>query len=74
MRSRWRWGLGAFLLLAATAGWMGRSGNDGPVVEVGAVQTRDQFRSYVTASGEIVAERYADIGSSISATLSCASS
>jgi HlyD family secretion protein len=35
------------------------------VVEVGTVQTRDQFRSYVTASGEIVAERFADIGSSI---------
>jgi HlyD family secretion protein len=29
------------------------------------VETRDVFRSTVTASGEIVAERYADIGSSV---------
>jgi len=34
-------------------------------VEVGRVETRDVFRSTVTASGEIVAERYADIGSSV---------
>jgi HlyD family secretion protein len=34
-------------------------------VEVGRVETRAVFRSTVTASGEIVAERYADIGSSV---------
>ena len=65
MRSRWWWGLGALLVLAAAWWWHGRTANDGPVVELGAVETRNEFRSYVTASGEIVAERYADIGSSI---------
>ena len=34
-------------------------------VELGRVEKRPVFRSTVTASGEIVAERYADIGSSV---------
>jgi HlyD family secretion protein len=34
-------------------------------VEVGQVERRAVFRSTVTASGEIVAERYADVGSSV---------
>jgi HlyD family secretion protein len=34
-------------------------------VEVARVQKRPVFRSTVTASGEIVAERYADVGSSV---------
>jgi HlyD family secretion protein len=34
-------------------------------VEVGRVETRAVFRSTVAASGEIVAERYADVGSSV---------
>jgi HlyD family secretion protein len=34
-------------------------------VEVGRVERRAVFRSTVTASGEIVAERYADVGSSV---------
>jgi HlyD family secretion protein len=34
-------------------------------VETGRVERRAVFRSTVTASGEIVAERYADIGSSV---------
>ncbi len=34
-------------------------------VDVGRVVKRDAFRSYVTASGEIVATRFADIGSSV---------
>ncbi len=63
--SRWKWGLGALLVLATGFWLLGRSGNEGPLVEMGAVQTQNEFRSYVTASGEIVAERYADIGSSI---------
>ncbi len=37
----------------------------GVAVDVEAVARREVFRSYVTASGEIVATRYADIGSSI---------
>ena len=41
-------------------------GGEGPAeVELGTVGTRVLFRSFVTASGEIVAERYADIGSSV---------
>jgi len=64
VRSRWGWGLGALALLLAGWGWYARTANDGPVVELGAVETRNEFRSYVTASGEIVAERFADIGSS----------
>jgi HlyD family secretion protein len=34
-------------------------------VEMGRVEKRAVFRSTVTASGEIVAERYADVGSSV---------
>jgi HlyD family secretion protein len=34
-------------------------------VELGRVEKRAVFRSTVTASGEIVAERYADVGSSV---------
>jgi len=64
VRSRWWWGLGALAVLAAGWWWHARTANDGPVVELGAVETRNEFRSYVTASGEVVAERFADIGSS----------
>jgi HlyD family secretion protein len=35
------------------------------VVDIDAAARRDVFRSYVTASGEIVATRFADIGSSV---------
>jgi HlyD family secretion protein len=37
----------------------------GVEVEIGRVERRPVFRSMVTASGEIVAERYADVGSSV---------
>ncbi len=37
----------------------------GSVVETTTVTKRETFRSYVTASGEIVAKRYADIGASV---------
>jgi multidrug efflux pump subunit AcrA (membrane-fusion protein) len=37
----------------------------GVVVDTTMVAERDVFRSYVTASGEIVAKRYADIGASV---------
>lgn len=40
-------------------------GPEAEAVDVGAVVTRDVFRSYVTASGEIVATRFADVGSSV---------
>jgi HlyD family secretion protein len=37
----------------------------GTVVDTATVSRRETFRSYVTASGEIVAKRYADIGASV---------
>jgi HlyD family secretion protein len=41
-------------------------GNGGAIaVDIGATSRRDVFRSYVTASGEIVATRFADVGSSV---------
>jgi HlyD family secretion protein len=58
--------LAAVVLLAAAV-WLvaGRRPGRGPTVDVGQVARRDVFRSYVTASGEIVATRFADIGSSV---------
>jgi RND family efflux transporter MFP subunit len=58
------------LLLAVTsvgfAGLGGGCGRGAAVeVELGRVEKRAVFRSTVTASGEIVAERYADVGSSV---------
>jgi HlyD family secretion protein len=64
--SRARWFL-MFLLLIAVAGSIAFFRNRGPrpiEVDVEKAQRRAVFRSYVTASGEIVAARYADIGSS----------
>ena len=42
-----------------------RGGGDGVEVELGLAERRDTLRSYVTASGEVLAERYADVGSSV---------
>jgi HlyD family secretion protein len=53
--------LAALVVVVALA----RGGDRGPAVELGSAETRDVFRSYVTASGEILAERYAEIGSSV---------
>ena len=39
--------------------------SDAEIVDVGAAASRDVFRSFVTASGEIVATRFADVGSSV---------
>ena len=49
--------------LASLAPGCGRGG--AVEVEMGRVEKRAVFRSTVTASGEIVAERYADVGSSV---------
>jgi HlyD family secretion protein len=53
------------LLVIAAAGWwvMRRSGNDGTLAEVSTVTRTRTLQSFVTASGEIVATRFADIGS-----------
>lgn len=54
------------VLLAAGGFFYVRSRGEKPaVVDLGAVERRPVFQSFVTASGEIVASRYADIGSNM---------
>lgn len=53
------------LLATVTAVALLRRGPTGQAVNTAEVARRAQFRSTVTASGEIVASRYADIGSSV---------
>jgi multidrug efflux pump subunit AcrA (membrane-fusion protein) len=64
-RTRW---LLLFLVAVVIAGagvWLvGRRGPSRVDVDVAPVTRRATFRSTVSASGEIVATRYADIGSS----------
>ncbi len=57
--------VGLAVLGAAAAAVVTRRGPAPVDVDVGAVARIDSFRSTVTASGEIVATRYADIGSSV---------
>lgn len=54
----------ALLVAAAARTWM-RAGAGRVPVEIGRVVRQARFRSTVTASGEIVATRYADIGSDV---------
>ncbi|HEX6976415.1 MAG TPA: efflux RND transporter periplasmic adaptor subunit [Vicinamibacterales bacterium] len=63
---RARWIVAALLIVLASAAFALR--NRGPArvaVDIAPVTRQAQFRSTVTASGEIVAVRYADIGSSV---------
>lgn len=64
---RWRWLVILAVLLAAAGGALvfRSRGEDAVVVDMGEVARRPVFQSFVTASGEIVASRYADIGSSV---------
>ncbi|MEW6323275.1 MAG: efflux RND transporter periplasmic adaptor subunit [Acidobacteriota bacterium] len=63
--SRNRWiGLGGLLAVVAGAAVATRGGPEATVVDVAAVERVDRLQSFVTASGEIVATRFADIGSS----------
>jgi HlyD family secretion protein len=61
------WWILAVLFVILVTGWIVVARRNGTVtsVDVARVAKRDVFRSYVTASGEIVATRYADIGSSV---------
>ena len=65
--NRRRWMAVGALALLVVAGWLAIARRSGGAVAVdaGRVERRDVFRSYVTASGEIVATRFADIGSSV---------
>lgn len=53
------------LAIAAVVWAVARRRSSGVEVDVAAIDRRAEFRSFVTASGEIVADRYADIGSSV---------
>lgn len=55
-----------FVVILGVAGFVFMSRRPrGVEVETTTVTKRESFRSYVTASGEIVAKRYADIGASV---------
>jgi HlyD family secretion protein len=59
-------GVGALLVVAAGAWWMfGSQSGDAVEVTTTSLTRVESLRSYVTASGEIVATRYADLGSSV---------
>jgi len=62
---RWGWVLLAVLLLGAGFLFLRSRGEKPVVVDLERVTRRARFQSFVTASGEIVAARYADIGSSV---------
>jgi HlyD family secretion protein len=64
-RTRWIWGALALALVAVAAALFSGRGPRAIAVEVESPVRRAVFRSTVTASGEIVATRYADIGSSV---------
>ena len=64
--TRFRWAaIGIVLVLLALFLLFRRGGEKGENVELAAAERREVFRSFVNASGEILAERYADIGSSV---------
>jgi HlyD family secretion protein len=58
-------GVGMLLVLAVAVTFAMRSGNSGVAVETVTVAQVPSLQSFVTASGEIVATRYADIGSAV---------
>ena len=64
IRKRWVI-LGILACVAVTGVAVSRRGPAPLAVDVGPVTRQATFRSTVTASGEIVAVRYADIGSSV---------
>ena len=63
-RTRWLL-LGVLAIVAVTAVVLSRRGPAGIIVETVGATRQARFVSTVTASGEIVATRYADIGSSV---------
>jgi HlyD family secretion protein len=65
MRGRILIGVGVLVAVGGVATFTMRSGNAGVLVETSKVARVDALQSFVTASGEIVATRYADIGSAV---------
>lgn len=65
MRGRVIIGVGVLAAVGGVATFTTRSGNTGVMVETTKVTRVDALQSFVTASGEIVATRYADIGSAV---------
>ncbi|MCX6551545.1 MAG: efflux RND transporter periplasmic adaptor subunit [Acidobacteria bacterium] len=64
MRRRTIWIVAAVALVVVAAGIILRRDRGGIAVDLAPVTRQATFRSFVTASGQIVAQRYADIGSS----------
>ncbi len=62
---RWLGWLLVVVMVAAVAVALRLGRNGAVLVDAGTVARRAVFRSYVTASGEIVATRFADIGSNV---------
>jgi HlyD family secretion protein len=65
MRGRIIVGIVAVAAVGGVAAYAMRSGGSGVEVETVAVARVEALQSFVTASGEIVATRYADIGSAV---------
>ncbi|GMV21662.1 MAG: hypothetical protein AMXMBFR57_16110 [Acidimicrobiia bacterium] len=60
-------GTGALAIVVVAGVWMwwSQRGSDGVAVDTAVASRVERLQSYVTASGEIVATRYADLGSSV---------
>lgn len=65
MRGRNLLVVGVLAAVGGVAYFSSRSGSAGVLVETAKVTRVDTLQSFVTASGEIVATRYADIGSAV---------
>ena len=65
MKLRWPWIVVLALLAVVALVFVRSRSGDGLLVEAGTIARQPVFRSYVTASGEIVATRFADIGSNV---------
>lgn len=62
-----RWSVVVVVILTVAAGWLWWSRRQPAVIEVDLTTVRrvENLRAFVTASGEIVATRFADLGSSV---------
>jgi HlyD family secretion protein len=65
VRGRIGIGIGLLAVVGGVAAYAMRSGNGGVEIETAKVERVGALQAFVTASGEIVATRYADIGSAV---------